>query len=424
MLFLLKTVSFSQKELKSVFPEMWKTKIGVSTYRTNTVFHEGKIFVGSNGLDRNFQKDSLDGVYEINAKSGKIIHHYACKFNGDNDVNGVAIGDGKLFFGNDNYYFFCFDIKTKEELWKFRTPFDVESCPQLADLNGDKVLDAAFNVEGFGFYAVNGLNGELLWKNDFIQSHSGNSSPLKYDINDDGVMDFLSSGRGNVNDSINENDPLLFNFKMAHYGDYNFALNGKNGNFLWISPTGAGVHASPFIYQNGKKTEFIFLDCYGEVSVIDKSGKRLKSIGLGYDQYSSPSVTKDKHFVYTNNSIEFEDKFLIYDTTYKTNNINKNATYLTNEVEGKISSSTMIADVLGLGNEQLIGVTESGTVFISKSNGEKIENFSIPKGAEASIFIADIDGDGFLEILIADLNGFLTCYKTKSKGKVTHGIFR
>ncbi|MES2590017.1 MAG: PQQ-binding-like beta-propeller repeat protein [Bacteroidota bacterium] len=410
--------TIAQRELKSIFPQKWNVKIGVSTYRTNMVLHDGKIFIGSNGEDRNFKNDALDGVYEIDAKTGKILHHYEIPFSGDNDVNGVAIGDGKLFFGTDNYYFFCFDIKSKQELWKFHTPYDVESCPQLAYLNDDKSLDVAFNVEGNNFYALNGVTGELLWESKEISSNSGNASPLKYDINSDGVMDFITSGRGeSMSDEID-------GYKMDHYGDYNFAIDGKTGKVLWKSPTGSGVHSSPFLYQNGAKTQFLFLSSYGELSAVDKKGNLFCRIFVSSDNFSSPSVTKDKHLVIGRGSQEFDDKQFYYDTTAKYNYIKNESKFVTHEVGERLSATTMIADVLAKNSDQLIGVTEDGFVFISKTTGEKIENFKIPAGAEASLFIEDIDGDKFLEILIADLAGNLTCYKTKSKAKATYGKFR
>src|SRR3990167_6887402 len=66
-----------------------------------------------------------------------------------------------------------------------------------------------------------------------------------------------------------------------------------------------------------------------------------------------------------------------------------------------ISSTTMIADVLGKGSMQGIGVTEQGLLFIMKTDGTELMKLKLPgKGAEASVFVADTDGDGKLEILV------------------------
>jgi outer membrane protein assembly factor BamB len=415
---LISFLTFSQRDLTSIFPKKWETKIGVTTYRTNMVLHEGKIYIGSNGEDRNFKNDDLDGVYEIDAKTGKILHHFEIPFLGDNDVNGVAIGDGKLFFGTDNYYFFCFDLKSKKELWKFKTNYDVESVPQLADLNGDKILDVFFNVQDDYFYALNGLNGEILWKNTNLSAYSGNVSSLKYDLNNDGVFDFLTAGRGDANsDDVD-------GFKMAHYGDYNFAIDGKTGKTLWVSETGAGVHASPFIYKNGNQVEFVFLDSYGDLRCLDAKGNLLKYVNFGYDNFSSPVITKDNFLAIGRGAIDFNKNVFYKKDNVLPEYIKNEIEYKSNPVDGRISATTMIADVLAKNSDQLIGVTENGFVFISNTKGEKIENFKIPAGAEASLFIEDIDGDNYLEILIADLAGNLTCYKTKSKAKARYGKFR
>lgn len=410
--------SFGQKEITTLFPLKWKADIGITTYRTNIIEDKGIIYIGSNGNDRNSNLDSRDGVYAIDPKTGAIIHQYSVPFAGDDDVTGIAIGDEKLFFGTDNYYFFCFDLKTHQEIWKYPLPNDVESAPVLADFNNDNILDVAFNVQFSGMYVLNGINGELIWVNGEIGSHDGNVSPQLYDINKDGVMDIISSGRGEPNS--NE----INGFKMAHYGDYHFALDGKNGTLLWAVETGAGTHSTPFILKKKESLEIYFLDCYGELNVVNEFGKVIKTSGFGYGNFSSPIITNDEHLVIGDYSIEINEKYYepSEDSTYSflTNKAKSNDA----EIEGKISATTMVADVLGKGYSQLIGVSESGILFISKTDGTVIHKFKIPTGSEASVFIKDLDGDHKLEIIVADLNGTIYCYKTNSTGKVERGQFK
>ncbi|TNE52990.1 MAG: hypothetical protein EP338_13160 [Bacteroidetes bacterium] len=410
-------INWAQKGVEEVFPLKWKTKIGVTTYRTNMAFHKGSIFIGSNGINRNFKIDSLDGVFQINAQTGAIEHHYKVPFLGDNDVNGVRIANDRLYFGTDNFYFFCFDLKSKQELWKTKMPGDVECIPQVADLNGDKFQDLAFPVEQAGFYALDGKTGEVLWISYGISSHSGNVSPLALDLNKDGVMDFVTSGRGTPNSN------KTAGFKMAHYGDYHMAINGKNGEVLWMAETGAGVHASPFLYKRGRKIELLALDAYGELRVMDQKGQVIKRIDFGYDNFSSPVVTKDEHLVIGRGSIDFAQKWFTCDKEGPCY-LKKEAEAEFPEIDGRISATTMIADVLNLKRDQLVGLTESGTLFLLETNGKVIHKLKFSGGAEASAFILDIDKDGKLELLIADLDGNLKCYETNSRAKATLGSFR
>ncbi len=418
---LLLTLAFSswaQQELNSTFPVKWKTDIGITTYRTNIVEHKGLIYIGSNGIDREAKIDSKDGVYAIDPKNGQIVHHYKIPFAGDNDVTGIALSEDKLFFGSDNYYFFCYDIKTHKELWKYPLPYDVESSPVIADFNGDKVNDVAFNVQYSGFYALNGINGELLWVSAHINSHDGNVSPVLLDLNKDGVMDIITSGRGEPNS--NEID----GFKMAHYGDYHFALNGKNGEILWSIPTGAGVHASPFVYKSPKGIEIYLIDSYGELNVVDESGKILKGGYVGYGVFSSPVVTNDHHLVIGQFSFNIKHENFIRENEDSPYYLSNTVASQSAGINGTISATSMIADVLNLGKPQIVGVDEEGILFISTTDGKVIHKYKIPKGAEASLFIKDIDNDGKLEILLASLDGKLYCYGTKSSGKIEFGQFK
>ena len=139
----------AQAKFSSVFPVQWKTKIGVTTYRTNMVFQNGSVFIGSNGIDRNIRIDSLDGVFQIDGKTGKIVRQYASPLAGDNDVTGIALDGNKLYCGSDNYTFYCYDTKTGSELWKFKTEYDVESALFFAVFNGEGKKDVFFSVEQY-----------------------------------------------------------------------------------------------------------------------------------------------------------------------------------------------------------------------------------------------------------------------------------
>lgn len=138
----------AQKPVTTEFPLKWKTKIGITTYRTNMILHDGLLYISSNGKNRDSRLDELDGVYAIDPKTGAVKATYKVPFAGDNDVTGISIADNKLFFGTDNYYFFCFDLKTGRELWKRPLPYDVESAPVNADFDRDgcTALAAGFHL--------------------------------------------------------------------------------------------------------------------------------------------------------------------------------------------------------------------------------------------------------------------------------------
>lgn len=413
---------FAQSEapMTSQFHLKWKTPIGITTYRTNMLFHDGWLFIGSNGASREQKNDPQDGVYAIDPKTGAVKMRYKVPFAGDDDVTGISIADNKLFFGTDNYYFFCFDVKTGKERWKKPLPYDVESAPVNEDFNRDGVVDVAFSVQGFGFYALDGETGTEIWKQDSISSHDGNVASLLVDIDNDGVKDIVNAGRGLANSDA------IDGFKMRHYGDYHFALNGRTGCMMWVLPSGAGIHSSPFLFEANGQQRIALLDCYGEFQVVDLRGNLLSHMGFGYSWFCSPVMTKDHHLVIGNLAMKYSDDVLQTDdydgVPHPGDSTEANSVGVGDET---ISATTMIADVLGKGTMQAIGVTEQGTLFIMQTNGTLIRKYRLlGKGAEASPFIRDIDGDGRLEILIADLDGYLYCFGTNAKGKTEVGQFR
>lgn len=404
------------KPVTSLFNLKWKTKIGVTTYRTNIIESNGSIYIGSNGNDRNSDDDSFDGAYKINANTGKIEMQFTSQIIGDNDVTGIAVSKDHIYFGTDNYYFYCFDIKTGKEVWKFPTPYDVESKPALIDLNNDKIEDVVFCVQNHGVYALNGIDGTVIWEQNTINSHEGNVPPLLVDCNNDGIKDVIVGMRGEPN----SND--IAGFKMAHYGDYIVCLNGENGKQLWANETGAGIHTRLLEIQQDGEIMIASLDCYGEFHLIDKSGKTKRVTSFGYGQFSSPNFYNDKLIVkgyFVDINAKNFDRSENNDYEYLTiRGLSKNL-----DLEGTVSATSVIADVLGKGSQQLIALSENGMIGISPINGASSIKLKLPSGAETSAFVKDIDNDGKLEIIIAGLDGYLYCYDTKSTGKAYSGEF-
>lgn len=405
------------QKIYMVFPLKWQTYIGTTTYRTNILEQDGFVFVGSNGKGANLDLDELDGVFKIDAETGKVKETYRSQILGDNDVTGIGLKDGKLYFGTDNYYFYCFDEKTGEELWKFNVPYDVESVPVITDLDGDQKDEVIFSVQHNGVYCLNTEDGSVKWKLDSISSHEGNVAPLVVDCNDDGILDVICGFRG-----MPENSDLA-GFKMAHYGDYLMALNGKNGLPIWGKTTGAGIHASPFLYEESGELRIATLDAYGEFQILNLKGELVKGVNFGYNKYMSP-VMYEGHLLLSDYQIYLgDDAFELQENGFN-KLINEKSPEHSGTLKGERSATTLIADVLGTGDQQFISVGESGGMYITNSKGEILKEIVFSKGAEATPLIKDIDGDGKLEMLIASLDGTLYCFNTKSSGEAFYGQFR
>ena len=458
--------AFPDKHVSDLFTTNWKSNVGITNFRTNIVYAENLIFIGSNGMDAGHTGDEKDGVYAIDPKTGEIIHHYQSEhenqsldtsFKYDGDVSGIAVADGKVFFGADNDHFYCYTIDNKL-LWEKRLiPIrkgqcyhssgsyvirgairDIECAPGLSDLTNDGIKDIVIPSESGIVYALNGLDGEIIWKKDLGEAsrkfYLNIGAPALFDLNKDSIADVFLSSRV-------KNNPCPGGASGAFS-----ILDGKTGNMIYQKQIYTGMSSATRIYITKEDTFALASGAYGTI--------------LKYSFKSKNALTfSPNKNILSNSGIEgfFGTPYLSETGAYCMGNswwgINRDGIHYWNSKEkinkyyygGRTSATAIQADILNKGFDQIIIPDEIGQLFIlKKSNGDLIERLLIPDefdikmpekkdgypdyqetervdkvrlGAEASVFVEDIDNDGRLELLIASLDGFLYCYKTKSKAK-------
>lgn len=427
------------KKIEDVFPMKWKTYIGQTTYRSNILLHQGKIWVGSNGntLERN-ANDENDAVFALNTKTGEVLAKIQPigktddKEVPDFDVNGIAIEGNKLFFGTDYKTLYCYDIEKKEFLWQYSAPTDavggnygnIESCPLLVDLNRDGESDAIITVRGKGVVAVNGKTGKPIWVNILSQAEGAFlTSPCSIDVNKDDIPDIITGGWG------------------TEYESYLYALDGKTGKILWQFNLGSGLKSSPSVVHKGKKTAILVATTYSLVYMVDLQGKPLYAIDLTMPDeapyfagisglFSSPVLTPNETLgigsAWWSNE---QDGFWITHLQKAVLKEEKNMKVVDKKVSkfysaNRVSASAVVAQINNK-NWQIAVPTEKGQLLIYDEKKKSMQTLLLPAGSETTPFVGDIDGDKRLELLIATYDGHLYCYQLPmKKAKVFVGQFR
>jgi outer membrane protein assembly factor BamB len=154
----------------------------------------------------------------------------------------ILIGNGRLYFGNENCEFYAVDIFTKKKLWKYSTDAAVETWPLIT--NG-KII---FNAENT-LYILDCVNGKELHKVTCPSINSLRVSSDRYAFNDSYTV---------VSDGIAYFTTL--DGELA-------AVDINNGNIIWTLPSeNPGAAASGVNFYDGK---LYYVDSLGFMCCVD-----------------------------------------------------------------------------------------------------------------------------------------------------------
>ncbi len=150
--------------------------------------------------------------------------------------------------------------------WTFTANFCISSNPVVYDVNKDGVNEVLVSSCDGYFYVVNGRNGKLLWK---FYTGGRHSTPAVGDVNGDGVPDVVVGG---------ENGTL-------------YVLRGTDGKVEWAKQ-GLFIDVRPALYDflhNGKE-EIIVGSVQGTLYILRWDGKVLRKFNFLTSIILAPSI--------------------------------------------------------------------------------------------------------------------------------------
>ncbi|HEY0136895.1 MAG TPA: PQQ-binding-like beta-propeller repeat protein, partial [Nannocystis sp.] len=233
-------------------PVKWKAKVGKTTFRTTMALTGGSVVIGTHGATLDGKNEASDGVYVLDARTGKQTRLIRTPGAGDRDVGGIAIDGDTVYFTTDNSQIVAATLAGKV-LWTAKATGKVRPAPALADLDHDGTFDVVVGDESGELHALSGKTGAPLWTVKTGESESGARGYIAAaaiaDLDGDGNDDVIAAAR----------DAILG------------AYRGKDGSVLWQHPGDSGVHASPTVadFDHDGKPEVLAAWSYGDVSVHD-----------------------------------------------------------------------------------------------------------------------------------------------------------
>ena len=402
----------------SVLPLKWKVRIGQISYRTEPALANGKLFIGSNGSHFNdYALDSGNGVYVLNAKTGKELHNLGTGTWGDLDVNGVVAAGDRVIFGNDNDEFLCYSAKDFRLLWRKKSSGDCEHVPTLIRRKGgDQIVVCATEVGEIR--AMRPSDGSTVWVHyaeDFSGWKPGDSRaafavaapfqsgytyftpPAVRDLNGDGVRDLIYYAPGSVVCISGQTGAQLLRKALPRKGDHLSPC-------IIDSPQGPCLVTAAYSFE--RETYYIH-------RVLLPSGKELAPIPVAQSiymlAYTPPEPQKSGILILSKTG------FTRYDGS------SSPPLPLPIDVNGANGSTSRFIGsrtVTFRGAEVLPDIHESvyqrdgGLLrFLHPTTLHTEAAFMLPDRCESRPHLLDVDADGSLELLYGCRDGYLYCHE-------------
>jgi len=387
----------------------WTAKVGKTTFRTTMAHSEGLVVIGTHGATLAGQNEASDGVYLLDARTGKQTGLIRTPGAGDRDVGGIAIDKGTVYFTTDNSQIVAATLAGKT-VWTAQGSGKVRPAPALADLDGDGSVDVIVGDESGALRALAGPTGKPLWTVKTGESDAGARGYIAAvaiaDLDGDGKDDVVAAAR----------DAILA------------AYRGTDGSVLWQHSGGSGVHASPTIadFDLDGKPEVLAAWSYGEVSVHDgKTGAVRWGTALQRDDggieglFATPTPLPGRPgepgvlLAGTAWWDEADGVILVGPEARKFR-----------AFEGRVTASPVVVDLDGDGRSEAIVGSEKGVLLAFTADGRRAELAKLGGPIEAPAMLADVDLDGTLELLVASNDGVLTCFATAATARPYLSRFR
>lgn len=405
------------QSIDGAFPLKWKAEIGNLSYRSTIGIHNNTLFVGSNGKEFNdYYHEAGNGVYVLDGKTGQVIRQLGIDAWGDLDVNGVLVHGDRVFFGNDNDEFLCYDARNGNLIWRLPTSGDIEHVPSLIRLkNGNQVV--VYATEFGEVRAVKPSSGETVWvhyhpefdgwkpgKNRFVYRvgaafRSGDryfAPPAVLDVDGDEVLDLVYTSWRSLT-----------------------VISGQNGRQLqYLSNLPISYYATPHIVESpeGPVTLIFRSDWESKTTSIRRfnlrTGQELAQSKVPYTFYEGISSTT----ISDSWTHGHQGTILRIRAQAPLVQLLPNPTAHLDQEPGRRYYSP---DFISYKGKQWVAVIhefnyktdEAYLALLDPETWTMAHRFVLPAQTESIPHLVDVDGDGDDELLFGCYDGTLYCHE-------------
>lgn len=403
----------------------WRAPIGLTAWYTSILPLDGKVYVSTLGTTFDDTEDTSDGVVRIDGATGAADMFFEPPDKGPRDVIGLAAARDLLFAASRNGYLYGID-KSGAVSWKSSLGAAAASLPMVFNANKDDSPDVCVVTAKAQVVAVSGASGKTLWITPLDSAARGDAFGGGGAAESRALIATMALG-----DVPGFAGPTIL---VATSGGPVIALNTANGRPLWRQTLDAGVVASPVCLAGdppGGPTIYLG-DTRGKVLSIAHVQKETSASAAWWlgDTPASGMIGGVRTMMPRGSDGPLVVAASVGPASGSINVLNATGLRWRYSVSGQVRATPAIGDINGDGSpELLIGSTLTeragnvgGWLTVMSAEGHVLRREAFAAGVEAGPVIADVDGDGFLEVLVADRSGLLHCFATKRFGPVEWGV--
>jgi hypothetical protein len=382
---------------------------------------DGRIYVASLGSAFDVAEDAADGVVVVDGATGQAAYFFVPEGQvgrGPRDVVGIAAGPEGLYVAcrDGQVYLVRADGSVS---WALHAGSGVVGAPLAWDFNGDGVLDVMVATQAGRVVAVSGRSGRTAWV----------AEAAEVSVADDALGASLAVG--DVHPA--SGDEVV----VTYPGGGMAVLAARTGRVLWRDALPMGSVGGAVCVGEGE-------DGGPRSWVGDRAGTvwALWPAGAGGELGAGGGVVfrAGETLIAGVRTLRAKPETPVLTVACPTTGFTAGRSAVAAldavglvwrlPVEGTIWGTPAVADVGGDAQPEIVlGVIETteeggvaGAVWVVSAAGHVLMREGLDAAVESSPVVADVDGDGNLEVLVADQGGYLHCYATGHRGPVQWGL--
>lgn len=420
----------ARKEAVTLKPR-WVAPVGLTAWFTTILPLDGQIYVASLGASFDDALDAADGVVRVDGVSGvsELLFMPPSEHRGPRDVIGIAAGDEGLFAACYNGTVYYIDAQGGT-LWHVHAGDPIVAPPLAADTNLDGITDVIIATQGGKVMALNGRQGKTSWVASVARPAAGQK------------LLGATLALGNV---MGQAEPeLLVTMPPGQIE----VLALRTGRSLWRHDLAAGNVAGAICGAGrpaaaGSEPSAYAGDRAACIWSLVNVGRSLEAV-----RWQALATRRDETLVAGLRTLRMAGGGAQGSTTasslllacltgdYTAGRgalcaLLAEGEYWRLPLDGAIWGTPAVADLNADGQaEVVVASIEPGTadqmigvVTVVSSAGHCLQRTVVDAPIECSPVVADVDGDGRLEVLVADQSGRLHCYATDGYGPVEWGLY-